>query len=110
VLIGTRQIAAYHRAMRGRRRVTSYVPVASEVFDLGNTLVEIGTFTIRWSDRADEERGKYAHVWGVERDGSLRLKADTWGYFRPLADPAAVVLAHPASRRRSVRGRIPTGA
>ncbi|MDN4631167.1 alpha/beta hydrolase-fold protein [Sphingomonas sp. PsM26] len=97
VLHGTRQIAAYHRAMRERRRVIDYVPVASEVFDLGDTLVEIGTFTIRWSDRADEERGKYAHVWGVERDGSLRLKADTWGYFRPLADPAGFFTAIPES-------------
>ncbi|MBB3587635.1 alpha/beta hydrolase-fold protein [Sphingomonas sp. BK481] len=95
VLIGTRQIAAYHRAMRERRQVISYVPVTSEVFDLGNTLVEIGTFTIRWSDRTDEERGKYAHVWGVERDGSLSLKADTWGYFRPLADPAGFFTAIP---------------
>jgi ketosteroid isomerase-like protein len=95
VLQGTRQIGAYHRAMRERRQVTNYVPVVSEVFDLGNTLVEIGTFRIRWSDRIDEERGKYAHVWAVERDGSLRLKADTWGYFRPLADPAGFFTAIP---------------
>ncbi len=97
VLQGTRQIAAYHRAMRARREVLSYVPVTSEVFDLGDTLIEIGTFTTRWSDRADEERGKYAYVWGVERDGSLRLKADTWGYFRPLADPAGFYTAIPES-------------
>lgn len=96
-LHGARQIAAYHRAMRERRRVIGYVPVTSEVFDLGDTLVEIGTFRIRWSDRADEERGKYAHVWGVERDGSLKLKADTWGYFRPLADPAGFFAAIPES-------------
>lgn len=97
VLQGTRQIAAYHRAMRERRQVISYVPVVSDVFDVGGTLVEIGTFTIRWSDRADEEWGKYAHVWGVERDGSLRLKADTWGYFRPLADPAGFFTGIPES-------------
>ncbi len=97
VLQGTRQIAAYHRAMRERRRVIDYVPVPSDVFDLGDTLVEIGTFTTRWSDRADEERGKYAYVWGVERDGSLRLKGDTWGYFRALADPAGFFTAIPES-------------
>lgn len=113
-LHGTRQIAAYHRAMRERRQVVSYVPVASEVFDLGNTLVEIGTFTIRWSDRADEERGKYAHVWGVERDAAAQAQGRHLGLFPPAGrfrgllhrDPGAVVLAHPASRRRSVRGRI----
>ena len=102
VLRGTRLIAAYHRAMIGRRRVTNYVPVTSEIFDLGDTLVEIGTFTIRWSDRADEERGKFIHVWGVESDRSLKLKADVWGYFRPLADPAAFFAALPDAPTRPV--------
>ncbi|TGX52878.1 nuclear transport factor 2 family protein [Sphingomonas gei] len=108
-LYGTAQIAAYHRAMRERRRVTGYVPVPSEVLDLGNVAVESGTFTVTWAlpnGTTEEERGKYLNVWAMEPDGSLRLKADAWGYFRPLADPAAFFVALPQgdapARRRSV--------
>lgn len=95
-LYGRAQIAAYLREMRGRRRVTGYVPATGEVFDLGSTIVEIGTFTITWSTAGGEtqtERGKYTHVWGMESDGSLKLKADCRGYFRPLADPAGWYVA-----------------
>src|SRR5690606_16236339 len=35
----------------------------------------------------EERRGKYANLWGVEPDGSLRLKGDIWGYFEPLPNP-----------------------
>ncbi len=91
-LYGRAQITAYHRAMGKRRRVTGYVPVATEILDLGTALVETGMFTITWSlatGATEEERGKYVHVWGVEPDGSLRLKSDVRGYFRRLPDPAA---------------------
>lgn len=90
-LYGSAQIAAYHREILRRRKVTSYVPITAEVIDLGATAVEIGTFTITWSNTTGEtqtERGRYTHVWALEPDGSLRLKADCRGYFRALADPA----------------------
>lgn len=91
-LHGTAQIAAYHRVLGQRRQVSGYVPVTSEIFDLGKAIVEIGTFTINWSlptGAKEEERGKYVHIWGVEADGSLRLKSDVRGYFRRLPNPAA---------------------
>ena len=90
-LIGTGRIAAYHEAMQQRLRMTGYEPVPSEIFELRDAALEIGTFTAAWStpDGATQERsGKYANLWGVEPDGSLRLKADIWGYFEPLPDPA----------------------
>jgi S-formylglutathione hydrolase FrmB/ketosteroid isomerase-like protein len=97
-LYGTAQITAYHRAIGERRRVTGYVPVTTEIFDLGTSILEIGTFTITWSvagGAVEEERGKYAHIWGVEADRSLRLKTDVRGYFRPLPNPAAFFVAMP---------------
>jgi ketosteroid isomerase-like protein len=97
-LYGTGQIAAYHRAMRDRLKVTRYDPTTSEIFDFGNTAVEFGTFTAAWTkaDGSGEERqGKYANVWAVENDGSLRLKADVWGYFENLPDAALHYVALP---------------
>jgi S-formylglutathione hydrolase FrmB/ketosteroid isomerase-like protein len=100
-LYGPAQIAAYHQAIGKRRRVTGYVPVASEVFDLGSSAVEVGTFTVTWSvagGGVEEERGKYVNVWSMEADGSLRLKSDVRGYLRPLPDPAAFFVAMPEGK------------
>jgi ketosteroid isomerase-like protein len=92
------QIASYHRAMAARRRVTNYVPVTTEIFDLDGAALEIGTFAIAWKladGTVQEERGKFAHVWAEEPDGSLRLKSETWGFFRPLPNPAAFAVDMP---------------
>jgi ketosteroid isomerase-like protein len=97
-LYGRDQIAAYLRAMAGRRRVTDYVPVTTEIFDLDGIVLEIGTFAIGWrlaDGSIQEEKGKFAHVWGEEPGGELRLAADAWGFFRPLPDPAAFVAPLP---------------
>jgi ketosteroid isomerase-like protein len=95
-LYGTGQIAAYHRALGSRLKMTRFDPVTSEVFDFGQAALEIGTFTAAWSTvagGAEERRGKYANVWSVEPDGSLRLKADVWGYFENLPDPKLFFVA-----------------
>lgn len=97
-LYGLEQIFTYQRAMARRRRVIDYVPVTSEIFDLGGTALEIGTFAVTWrlaNGAIEEERGKFAHVWAQEPDGSLRLRSDVWGFFRPLPDPAAFFLDMP---------------
>lgn len=111
-LYGSAQILAYHRAMRARRRVLDYVPVAREVFDLGGTALEIGSFTVTWAvanGAVEEERGKFVNVWSVEPDGALRLKADVWGYLRPLPDPAAFFVAMPEGGNRAPGGPATVG-
>jgi ketosteroid isomerase-like protein len=95
-LYGTGQIAAYHRTLVDRLKMTRFDPVTSEVFDFGHAALEIGTFTAGWSTvagGAEERGGKYANVWSVEPDGSLRLKADVWGYFEDLPDPKLFFVA-----------------
>lgn len=108
VLYRTAQIAAYHRAMRDRLTMTRFDPVTSELFDFGNAVLEFGTFTAGWTvgPNAEERRGKYANLWALEPDGSLRLKADVWGYFEnlpngrmffvPMAEAAPPLLPAPA--------------
>lgn len=82
------QIAAYHAAVRDRLTMTRFDPVPDDLFDFGTALLEFGTFTAAWKAgaRTEERRGKYAHLWAVEPDGKLLLKADVWGYFEDLAD------------------------
>jgi len=86
-LYGAGQIGAYHQAMQARFRMTRFDPVTSELFDFGNAVLEFGTFTAAWTTaegNAEERRGKYANLWVAEPGGSLRLKADVWGYFENL--------------------------
>lgn len=111
-LYGLERISAYHRAMASRRRVVDYVPVTAEIFDLEGIAVEIGTFAVTWrlaNGAVEEERGKFLHVWSEEPDGSLRLRSDTWGFFRPHPDPAAFFVdlpeVEPAPRARSAAER-----
>ena len=94
-LYTTRQIAAYHRAMRERLTMTRFDPVTSELFDFGDAVLEFGTFTAGWTagGNAEERRGKYANLWAVEPDGSLRLKADVWGYFENLPNESVFFVA-----------------
>ena len=107
-LFGPGEIASYHRTLQGRMLVTDYLPQVREILDFGDAVLEFGTFTITWSSAAgapESRRGKYAHLWGVEPDGSLRLKADVWGYFEALPDPARFHVALPeASAARGPRG------
>ena len=88
VLYGTAQIAAYQRTLRDRLTMTRFDPVTAELFDFGSAVLEYGTFTAGWTvgARSEVHRGKYANLWAVEPDGSLRLKADVWGYFENLPD------------------------
>ncbi|MDP9423355.1 MAG: DUF4440 domain-containing protein [Pseudomonadota bacterium] len=111
VLYRTAHIAAYHRAMRDRLTMTRFDPVTSELFDFGNAVLEFGTFTAGWTvgPNVEERRGKYANLWALEPDGSLRLKADVWGYFEnfpdtklffvPMAEAAPPVLPAPADAK-----------
>jgi ketosteroid isomerase-like protein len=114
-LFGAEAVAAYHRAIAGRMRVTAYTPETREVIDLGPAAVETGHFTIAWTNAAGEaraERGKFVHVWSVE-PGGLRLKADAWGYFRPLPDSKQFFVAlppgTPPSRDTSTVGLVLDG-
>ena len=95
-LHGLSQIAAYHRALSTRLKMTRFDPVTIEEFDFGHAVLEFGTFTAAWSTATgspEERRGKYVNLWGVEADGSLRLKSDIWGYFENLTDPKLFFVA-----------------
>jgi len=88
-LIGLEQVEAYWQTMTARRPVTGLVLETSEVFDLGNTLVEIGEFSQQWTAETGEsapEPGYYTFVWKRTGDGQLRLKADAWNFSRDLED------------------------
>jgi ketosteroid isomerase-like protein len=53
-----------------------------KVFPNGSQVTEIGTYKISYSmpgmDKAMDDHGKYVTIWEKQKDGSLKIKVETW--------------------------------
>jgi ketosteroid isomerase-like protein len=63
-------------------KINSFVPMTFKVIPAGNLITEIGTYKISMSmpgmDKPMDDHGKYLNVWEKQKDGSLKLKIETW--------------------------------
>lgn len=63
-------------------KYTSFVPTTHKVTVNGNLITEIGTYKIGFSfpgaDKPMEDHGKYLTIWEKQKDGSLKIKVETW--------------------------------
>lgn len=63
-------------------KITSYEPTTLKVIPNGNMIIEIGKYSITISvpelDRSINEFGKYLTIWEKQKDGSLKIKIETW--------------------------------
>jgi ketosteroid isomerase-like protein len=63
-------------------KYTSFEPTTLKVMVNGNMVTEIGTYkvtmTIPNMPNAVDDHGKYLTVWEKQKDGSLKIKIDTW--------------------------------
>ncbi len=63
-------------------KYTSFVPTTLKVTVNGNLITEIGTYKIGISmpavDKPIEDHGKYLTIWEKQKDGSLKVKVETW--------------------------------
>lgn len=67
---------------KSEMKITSYEPTTLKVIPNGNMIIEIGTYSITLSvpgvDRSINEYGKYLTIWEKQKDGSLKIKIETW--------------------------------
>ncbi len=60
----------------------SFEPTTLKVFPNGNMITEIGTYKISGSmpgmDKPMDDHGKYLTIWEKQKDGSLKIKVETW--------------------------------
>jgi ketosteroid isomerase-like protein len=60
----------------------SFEPTTLKVIPGGNLITEIGTYKISGSmpgmDKPTNDQGKYVTVWEKQKDGSLKIKVETW--------------------------------
>lgn len=79
-------IAAIRKAneemMKSGMKITSFEPVTLKVLINGNMITEIGTYKISMSmpgmENPMQDHGKYLTIWEKQKDGSLKVKVETW--------------------------------
>ena len=63
-------------------KFTSFTPTIVKLLVDGNHITEIGTYkmsmTIPNMDAPMEDHGKYLTIWEKQKDGSLKVKVETW--------------------------------
>ncbi len=63
-------------------KYTSFVPTTLKVTVNGNLITEIGTYKIGMlvpnMEKPVEDHGKYLTIWEKQKDGSLKVKVETW--------------------------------
>lgn len=63
-------------------KFNSFEPTTLKVFANGDMITEIGTYKINISmpgmDKPMDDHGKYLTVWEKQKDGSLKVKIETW--------------------------------
>ena len=68
--------------MKSGMKVTSFEPTTLKVLVNGNQVTEIGTYkfsmTMPGADKPVDDHGKYLTVWEKQKDGSLKIKIETW--------------------------------
>ncbi|AQR74480.1 hypothetical protein BXU08_13200 [Sphingomonas sp. LM7] len=98
-LFGRDRGVAYYRAFTARLPIATYDPVTVDILPLANGALEWGTFKVRYRNSVPSPvlDGKYVHLWRRQAEGTLKLKAEVWGYVSPLADPASHWIAEVSS-------------
>lgn len=83
---GKRDIETYYTEVFHRQKLTAYQKETEELFDFGNTLLEIGSFKKEFDTEPSLE-GKYMNVWKRTATGDLGLKSESFGYYHPVDTP-----------------------
>jgi len=63
-------------------KCNSFETTTLKIIPNGNLITEVGTYKINMSmtgmDKPMEDMGKYLTIWEKQKDGSLKVKVETW--------------------------------
>jgi ketosteroid isomerase-like protein len=104
-------IEQYYQEIFNRRITISYERKITEIIADKDRITEIGIFTTIFQDKTSgnapfDLAGKYINVWAVQKDGTLKLKAESYGYFKNITNPANYVVELP--KRVEASKRMPS--
>jgi len=105
-MYGPDSIARYYRVLASRQRVSAYARRTTEILPLdGENVLETGRLDLTYTLLADgvsrRHQGRYAHLWRRQPDGPLKLKAEVWGYFERIENPASYSLGERGAADRA---------
>jgi ketosteroid isomerase-like protein len=105
-LYGPESIGRYYRTLASRQRVAAYARQTTEILRLDDgSLLETGRLEITYTPAAggpsQSHQGRYANLWRRQADGALKLKAEVWGYFQRVDDPASYSLGEAGTSGRA---------
>ena len=92
-LFGHAQGEAYYRSLFSRLDITRYTAETRDILAVPGGALEWGTFTLGYAPMAggpaQAADGKYMQLWRRQGDGTLKLKAEIWGFLAPLGEAAS---------------------
>ncbi|AVQ02253.1 hypothetical protein B7G68_10590 [Caulobacter segnis] len=105
-LYGPDSIARYYRVLASRQRIIAHTRRTTEIIPLDDgSALEIGRFELTYALYTDavshHQQGRYAHLWRRQPGGALKLKAEVWGYFERIENPASHSLGERAAAGRA---------
>jgi ketosteroid isomerase-like protein len=73
---------AAEESMKSGMKIESFDLTTKKVIPDGNLITEIGTYKMKLTmpgmDQPMEDHGKYLTIWEKQKDGSLKVKVETW--------------------------------
>ncbi|SHI86434.1 YybH family protein [Aquimarina spongiae] len=91
IIDGISNIEIYYSNIFQKQDVTIYTKETTEILDLGNRIMEIGTFQ-KTCTNMEPLHGKYWNVWKPLEDGQLRLESESFGYSHKVADLVPILV------------------
>jgi len=91
IVEGKAGIQKYYTEIFKRQNLKSFKKETSEIFDFGETIVEIGVFEKSF-EKTKSQTGQYWNIWELQENGTLLLSAETYGLFIPLENPSTLVV------------------
>lgn len=92
-LNGSKKIRTYLEALSARRKIKSLRYKADEMHNLGQYVLEIGTFatTIDWiieqQGKTISYEGKYWRIWNVKAKNTPQVVGEAFGFFEHIPNP-----------------------
>lgn len=74
--------ASYKKMQESGMKMTKFALTVTDAMQSGDLVVEIGTYTLTMEGGGMpmpwDDHGKYMNIWEMQKDGSMKLKVETW--------------------------------
>ncbi len=99
MLAGTTEIKAYYNEIFQRQKIKSFNRKTEEIIQLNQTIIEIGTFTKKYSNHSDTlriQQGKYWTIWKTDSGNNLKITGESFGFTHSIKNPSELVYLNQA--------------